>query len=124
MSDRARSPTPLVAETNSSMSNHSYLELPGEQFSFDFLSLNRQANETAQNNLDDLYKVINVQQSTINKLTLELTKRSQTIPRHVYEKTLNELEVPKICFILPFPQQFTSLTYFYYKCFINFFPLF
>ena len=43
--------------------------------------------------IEDLYRIIQVQQSTINKLTSELTKKSQTIPRENHEKILNELEV-------------------------------
>jgi hypothetical protein len=66
--------------------------------------------------IHDLYKIIQTQQSTINKMTQEvsffslneqknffqvfkqtiikkLTKKSQTIPRELHEKILNELEV-------------------------------
>jgi hypothetical protein len=45
--------------------------------------------------VEDLYKIIQLQQSTINKLTQELSKKSQAVPREQYERTLNELETEK-----------------------------
>lgn len=75
-------------------------------------------NTTTYDN-EELYKIIRVQQGTINKLSLEvnlfiiyqficitkvqafyffvqLGKKSQTIPRDHYEKALNDLEVSNL----------------------------
>jgi hypothetical protein len=65
---------------------------------FEFSSIYKQENMSeaskvpAPYTIEDLYRIIQVQQSTINKLTSELTKKSQTIPRENHEKILNELE--------------------------------
>lgn len=45
--------------------------------------------------IQDVCKIIEAQQSTINKLTLELAKRNQIISRDSYEKCLNDLETEK-----------------------------
>ena len=64
----------------SNLSN-SYYDLPTIEpinFNFDILNDMRQRNDPTsqiEHNMEDLYKVINVQQNTINKLTLEVTDR-------------------------------------------------
>lgn len=58
-----------------------YYDLPTIEpinFNFDILNDMRQRNDPTsqiEHNMEDLYKVINVQQNTINKLTLEVTNR-------------------------------------------------
>jgi DNA repair photolyase len=46
--------------------------------------------------IEDAYKIIQTQQATINRLTSELTKKSNKISIETYEKALNDLEVIKI----------------------------
>ena len=61
--------------TGSNLSN-SYFDLPNiEPVNFNFDILNdgrRNMSPQIEHNMEDLYKVINVQQNTINKLTLEV----------------------------------------------------
>ena len=54
---------------------------------------NSQCEVPSPYNLADLYKIIQVQKKTIDKLTTEVTKKSQTIPRDHHEKLLNSYEV-------------------------------
>lgn len=49
-------------------------------------------------NLQDLYKIIQVQQNTINKLNSEISKKSHSVSRELYEKSLNDYEVNINCF--------------------------
>jgi hypothetical protein len=45
-----------------------------------------------QSQMEELYKIIQVQQNTINKLKEELSKKSQGVSREIHERTLNDLE--------------------------------
>ncbi len=45
-----------------------------------------------QSQMEEVYKIIQVQQSTINKLKEELSKKTQGVSRETHEKTLNDLE--------------------------------
>ena len=49
--------------------------------------------ESDSPSLHDLLRLVQVQQSRINKLNQELSKKSQMVPKSQYEKVLNELEV-------------------------------
>jgi len=57
----------------------------------EFISNNE--NNSSMYNLQDLYRIIQVQQKTINKLNAEISKKSQSVSRELYEQSLNDYEV-------------------------------
>ncbi|RNA30534.1 spermatogenesis-associated 24 isoform X1 [Brachionus plicatilis] len=58
-------------------------------------SLIQKTNKSKSLNFEDLLKIIHAQQTTINKLTKEIKKNTQSISKEEYEKILNELETEK-----------------------------
>jgi hypothetical protein len=62
-------------DVSPSVLSNSYFDLPNIEpmnFNFDILNDSRRNASQIEHNIEDLYKVINVQQNTINKLTLEV----------------------------------------------------
>merc|ERR1712127_553350 len=76
----------LISGNSISTSN---LHLPPHQSTKNSNSNHPDSDKT---NIEELYKIIEIQQKTINKLTAELTHKSQGIPRGSYQKALNSLE--------------------------------
>jgi len=79
----------LISGNSISTSN---LHLPPHQSTKNSNSNHPDSDKT---NIEELYKIIEIQQKTINKLTAELTHKSQGIPRGSYQKALNSLENEK-----------------------------